>query len=75
MRGKCYGLGEKHDAGLVWVDYGEKTDLTHAAKHFIKKRKSKVKRIRLVRPEDVESHMLCNTVIVEQPEEDDDRVH
>jgi magnesium-transporting ATPase (P-type) len=75
VRGKCYGLGEKHDE-VCAADYGEKTDpLTCKALYDLAQEQGKTDSEAWCARKMLESFMLCNTVIVEQPEEDDDRVH
>ena len=75
VRGKCYGLGEKHDE-VCQADYGEKDDpLTCKALYDLAQEQGKTDSEAWCARKMVESFMLCNTVIVEQPEEDDDRVH
>ena len=75
VRGKCYGLGEKHDE-VCQADYGEKDDpLSCKALYDLAQEKGKTDSEAWCARKMVESFMLCNTVIVEQPEEDDDRVH
>ncbi len=75
VRGKCYGLGEKHDE-VCQADYGEKDDpLSCKALYDLAQEKGKTDSEAWCARKILESFMLCNTVIVEQPEEDDDRVH
>ena len=71
VRGKCYGLGEKHDE-VCQADYGEKDDpLSCKALYDLAQEKGKTDSEAWCARKMVESFMLCNTVIVEQPEEDE----
>ena len=71
VRGKCYGLGEKHDE-VCQADYGEKDDpLSCKALYDLAQTSGKTDSEAWCARKMVESFMLCNTVIVEQPEEDE----